>query len=89
VQIFCGVRYFEVGDVVHQDAYPGCPAVVIEVIELRDDETRYRLRIDARGHPEAIDENGDPEPIKYSALPKRDLERANPLPGDDLSECQP
>lgn len=62
---FDGHKYFQVGDEVIQAAYPGCPAKIIEVIEQRHKGTIYIIEIDAKGHPEAYDENGEPEVVKY------------------------
>lgn len=58
-------KYWEVGDSVIQSNYPGCPAIVIAVEEIRHQGTFYQIQIDATGHPEAFDENGEPQNIKF------------------------
>lgn len=77
MNIFCDRMYFEVGDSVNQNNYPGCPAKVIEVID-RFQVTHYRLQIDATGHPEAIDENGEPQTVKYAVYSDDLLIKLNP-----------
>ena len=71
---FSGQKYWEVGDSVIQSNYPGCPAKVIEVKEERYKDTLYVIEIDAKGHPEAYDENGDPEEVKYCSYTAKRLE---------------
>lgn len=67
---FGDTTYYEIGDAVEQNAYPGCPAVVTEVSAKTfcDLGHLYTIKIDAEGHPEAFDENGEPETIKWTRV---------------------
>lgn len=71
------LKYFEVGDCVNQGAYPGYPAVVVEVIGQRFGQESYRLRIVVEGSPEAFDENGEPETVKFSTVTQEELNHFN------------
>ena len=68
--------YYEVGDKVEQAAYPGCPATVIKVDE-SGLTTMYHIEIDATGHPQAFDENGDPETVKFTFADQEAMEAYN------------
>lgn len=73
-------HYYEIGDVVAQPAYPGHLGKVVEINENHgsQDGTTYRVEIDVSGTPEAFDENGDPQPIKYACVPRSWLMKLNP-----------
>jgi N12 class adenine-specific DNA methylase len=70
--------YFRPGAKVEQSAYPGQPAKVVDVKESSNgEETLYLVEIDVRGHPEAIDENGDRVDTKQSWIRADELNRLN------------
>ena len=80
MKTYLNINYYEVGDEVIQDSYPGCPAVIdeIEDTQFRNGQTiYYRIKIDATGHPEAFDENGEPENIKYCGATRERLDLLN------------
>lgn len=63
MKVYNSRKFWEQGDSVIQDSYPGCPAVV----ESRSEKSipglgfvqSYMLIIDVRNHPEGVDENGE------------------------------
>ena len=80
MKIYDGISYYEVGDSVIQDHYPGCPAKVYEIVDERFKSGRttlYRIKIDATGHPEATDENGEPETVKWALITREGLDHLN------------
>jgi len=75
-----GKTFYEIGDEVKQPFYPGCKAVVVEVIETPFAGriiTKYRLNIDVKGHPEGFDENEEPVDFKLTLITQENLEIAN------------
>lgn len=73
-----GHIYYELGDSIVQDAYPGCPATIVEVLEESQRQTLYRVDIDTSNEPEATDENGDHESLKHTLVRQDTMERLNP-----------
>lgn len=63
-------KFWEKGDSVKQDDYPGCPAAVVERTErlaLNGDwQQVYLLVIYVGNHPEGVDENGERVDFKFS-----------------------
>ena len=70
--------YFKPGAVVNQNAYPGNPAKVVEVIEQKNQPTLYRLEVDTSKEPEAVDENGNQINKSYTTVTDEQLNLLNP-----------
>jgi hypothetical protein len=70
--------YFKPGAVVNQNAYPGNPAKVVEVIERKNQPTLYKLEVDTSKEPEAVDENGNQINKSYTTVTDEQLNRLNP-----------
>ncbi len=72
-----GRVYFPIGyKFTCPSGYAGCPGEIVEVLSLHHADSHYRVKIDATGHPEAYDENGDPEPVKFHIFHHQEIAKA-------------
>lgn len=79
MQHLLGRNYYELGDSVVQDAYPGCPATIIKIDEnFTINHIAYWVRIDTTDCLEAEDENGDHENSKVTLVRDDTMDRLNP-----------
>lgn len=75
MKTYCDTNYYEVGDEVLCTCYSGepVPAIIVEVLDSKGNAYRAEVVLPA-GHPEAIDDSGDPQFTKRFLITRKELD---------------